>query len=256
MPDRMSPVALCHDYVRTAREYLASLKLENFMEGTSQARQRLFTTTAFEQIHALRPDVQAFNELLVQYDHGRPPRRRGVVPDNMVCVHGRELIADGSFDVPFQPVKPLLVMEYVSPGNERKDYEASYEKYEKELKVPYYLVFYAKRGELTLFRHDGKRYVTVLPNERGRYEIPELEVELALAEGWVRFWFRGERLEMPSQMRQERDDAVRERDEILAERDEVRAERDDALAERDDAVSKAKRLEDEIAELRRRLAGP
>lgn len=105
------------DYDRTAQEYLASLPLEHFMEGTDQAYQRLITLVAFEQIHAIRPEVQAFNELLIQYDHGTPSRRRQVVPDNMVVVHDEPIKAKGSFDVPLQPVKPFFVLEYVSPGS-------------------------------------------------------------------------------------------------------------------------------------------
>src|SRR5262245_32517685 len=99
------------DYERTAREYLASLPLEHFMEGAAQASQRLITTTAFEQIHALRPDVQPFNELLIQYDYGRPPKRRQVVPDNMVVLHDEPVEARGSFDLPLQPAGPFFVLE-------------------------------------------------------------------------------------------------------------------------------------------------
>src|SRR4051794_23236011 len=149
------------DYERTAREYCASLPLEHFMEGTNQAFQRLITLVAFQQIQARRPDVQPFNELLIQYEYGRPAKRRQVVPDNMVVVHPEPIKAKGSYDVPLQPVKPFFVLEYVSPGNPRKDYEDSHEKYEKHLKIPYYLIFYADNEELTLFKHDGRRYVSV-----------------------------------------------------------------------------------------------
>src|SRR4051794_32597384 len=88
------------DYERTAREYCASLPLEHFMEGTNQASQRLITLVAFQQIHARRADVQPFNELLIQYEYGRPSKRRQVVPDNMVVVHPEPIEAKGSYDVP------------------------------------------------------------------------------------------------------------------------------------------------------------
>jgi hypothetical protein len=210
------------DYERTAREYCASLPLEHFMEGTDQAFQRLITLMAFEQIHTLWPDFQPFNELLVQYDHGRPKQRRQVVPDNVVVVHAEALDARGSYDLPLQPARPFFVLEYVSPNNKRKDYEDSYDKYEKELKVAYFLRFYPEAQELSLFRHSGRRYVSVTPDERGRYAIPELQLELALVDGWVRYWFRGELLEMPSRIRQERDEARRERDELQAEVERLR----------------------------------
>jgi hypothetical protein len=222
MPKERSRPLLMLDYERTAREYFASLPLEHFMEGTSQATQRLITLVAFEQVHARRADVQPFNELLIQYDHGRPPKRRQVVPDNMVVVHPEPIKAKGSYDVPLQPVKPFFVLEYVSPGNPRKDYGDSHDKYEKELKIPYYLIFYADNEELTLFHHNGRKYVSVKPDERQRYTIPELELEIGLVDGWVRFWFRGERLEMPSQLREERDAARARTQELEAELEMLR----------------------------------
>ena len=62
-----------------------------------------------------------------------------VVPDNMVVIHPEPIVADGSYDVLFQPVGPFWMMEYVSNSNNGKDYEKSFKKYERDLKVPYYL---------------------------------------------------------------------------------------------------------------------
>jgi hypothetical protein len=89
-------------------------------------------------------------------------------------------------------------MEYVSKESQRKDYEDSFKKYERELKVPYYLLFYPDNQELTLFQHTGRRYRTVTPNERGRYPIAELDLEVGLLEGWVRYWYKGELLPLPA----------------------------------------------------------
>jgi Uma2 family endonuclease len=44
--------------------------------------------------------------------------------------------------VPLAPAPPFWVLEYVSKDSERKDYTDRFRKYERELKVPYYLVFY------------------------------------------------------------------------------------------------------------------
>jgi hypothetical protein len=76
-------------------------------------------------------------------------------------------------------------------------------KYEHELKVPYYLLFVPEEQELTLYQHTGEKYVSVKPNEHGRYPIPKLELELGLLEGWVRFWFRGKLLPLPAELQQE-----------------------------------------------------
>lgn len=64
-------------------------------------------------------------------------------------------------------------MEYVSPSNYRKDYVDSFRKYERELKVPYYLIFNPDRLELDLHRLDGNRYQRVAANAQGRLSIPE-----------------------------------------------------------------------------------
>jgi hypothetical protein len=97
------------------------------------------------------------------------------------------------------------VLEYVSKYSERKDYEENHKRYERELKVPYYLVFYPDNEELTVFRLTGRKYATVKPNAAGRLPIPELDLEVGLLDGWVRFWFRSELLPLPGDLLKERD---------------------------------------------------
>lgn len=185
---------------QSAEAYLKSLPMEHFMEGTSQATQREITVESLAFLKEKRQDVQYFNELLVQYTYGRPPEIRKVVPDNFVALHDEPLRADGSFDLPFQPVRPFWVMEYVSKSNQRKDYDESFVKYERELKIPYYLIFYPDEQELTLFHHTGKRYRSALPNAVGRLPIPELDLEVALLRGWARFWYRGELIPLTGEL--------------------------------------------------------
>ncbi len=191
-------------YEEAEQRYLASLPPEHFMEATDHAHQRKITLESFDIINEARPDIQCFNELLVQYPQ-KSKKNGQVVPDNFVVVHPKPIQARGSFNTPLQPVKPLLVMEYVSKHNKRKDYEDNFKHYEKELKVPYYLLFYPDGEEMTLFRMGEKKYTTVRPNAAGRYAIPELELEVALLGGWVRYWFRGELVPLPGDLLKERD---------------------------------------------------
>ena len=73
-----------------------------------KARQRKITLESLDLVHARRPDVQIFNELLVQYPR-RGQRKLGqVVPDNMVVVWKEPIEANGSYDLPLQPVGPVL----------------------------------------------------------------------------------------------------------------------------------------------------
>ena len=67
-----------------------------------------------------------------------------------------------------------------------------------------------------LFRMKDDRYSAVPPNAAGRRAIPELELEVALLDGWVRYWFRGELLPLPG-------DLLRQ---LNATRDQLAAARD------------------------------
>src|SRR5262249_35835645 len=110
-------------YEEAAQAYLHSLPPEHFMEVTAQATQRKITLESLDLVLARRPDVHVFNELLVQYPvRGR--RKLGqVVPDNMVVLTTERIRAGTSYNVPLEPARPFCVMEYVSTGNKRKDYE-------------------------------------------------------------------------------------------------------------------------------------
>jgi Uma2 family endonuclease len=214
------------EYEEAAEAYLRSLPPEHFMEGVPQATQRKITLHSMDQVNAYRSDVQVFNELLIQYPYGDPPVIRQVVPDNMVVVSDEPIKANGSFDVPFQKVGAFWVMEYVSKHNKRRDYDESFPKYERELKVPYLLLFYPDNQEMTLYHHSGKKYVSVKPNENGRYPIPKLDIEIALLDGWVRYWYKGKLLPLPAELLRELDEVRRQlvQAKRLASREKRRAD--------------------------------
>jgi Uma2 family endonuclease len=234
-------------YEEAERKYLRSLPPEHFMEAFAQGTQRKITLESFDLIGRARPEVQCFNELLVQYP--RPGRKTPgqVVPDNLVVVHPEPLQVRGSFAVELQPARPFLVIEYVSKQSRRKDYDDNLRRYERELRVPYYLLFYPDNEELTLFRLAADRYAPVGPIVTGRQPVPELELEVALLDGWVRYWFRGQLLPLPA-------DLADRLDEERAARAEAERERDAAERERDAANERASALEAEVARLREELA--
>jgi Uma2 family endonuclease len=188
------------EYEDAAEAYLRSLPLEHFMEATAQATQRKITLESLDLVHADRPDFQLFNELLVQYPLKRGARIGQVVPDNMVVLWHEPIKASGSYDLPLQPTGPFWVLEYVSKASKRKDYDDSFKKYEEHLRVPYYLLFYPDGQELTLYRHTGKKYVSVKPQKNGRHALANVEIEVAILNEWVRFWYRGELLPLPADL--------------------------------------------------------
>jgi Uma2 family endonuclease len=250
------------DYERDARQYRASLRLEDIMEATPQAIQREATVVSFNELKSRLPGMGYFNELLVQKRHeGRIER---AVPDNMVVLGDPGDAPRSSWAVEYEPCPVLWVLEYVSRENPEKDYASNFEKYEGVFKFPYYLLFEPEQQVLLLYHlHEG-RYVPVEENTRRRLPIPELELEVGLLDGWVRFWFRGELLpvsrELRAQMKKlreqnaalvaqtqelttqnthlhaqlkERDDKLKERDEQLKERDRQLKEQSEQLKERD-----------------------
>jgi Uma2 family endonuclease len=242
MPTEMPRMLLEVRYYQAAQDYLRGLPPEHFMEAVPQATQRKITLESLDLVHARRPDVHVFNELLVQYPLPRQKRPGQVVPDNMIVVHAGTLKAEGSYDVPLQPARPFCMLEYVSKNNQRKDYDDNMDKYEHQLKVPYYLLFQPDVQELTLYRHTGRKYVSVKPNDAERLALSELELEVALLDGWVRFWFRGQLLPLPAELQRQLDDLRRERDDLRQKLDEERRAR---LA-----------AEEELARLRAQAAPP
>jgi Uma2 family endonuclease len=233
---------------------LRQLPLEHFMEATAQATQRAITLASLAQVQARRSDFHVFNELLVQYPR-RGQRRLGqVVPDNMVVLSEQPLRATSSFNVPLEPAPPFWTLEYVSKSNPRKDYEDNFQKYERELKVRYYLVFYPDEEELTLYRHNKRRYVTVRPNAQGRYPLPEIELEVAVLDGWVRFWYRGELLPLPADYQRTLDEARRQTTEAKQRADDEKQRADDEKQRADDEKQRADELQRRLEAAERELA--
>lgn len=226
-------------YYQAAQDYLRKVPLEHFMEATPQATQRKITLESLDLVHARRPEVQFFNELLVQYPLPRRKRPGQVVPDNMIVLHNEPIKAEGSYDVPLQPVPPFCMLEYVSKSNRRKDYDDNMRKYEHELKVPYYLLFVPDQQELTLYRRTGERFVSVPPDQHGRYAITQIDLAVRLLDGWVRYWYNGELLPLPA--------------ELQAALERTQAERDRAQAERAAALERAEAAERRLAELQAQL---
>jgi Uma2 family endonuclease len=254
MSSTMPKALIAVEYEHAAREYLRKLPLEHFMEALGQSTQREITLESLALLKARRADVQVFNELLVQYPIKGERRKIGqVVPDNMVVLSDAPVLAKSSFNYPLESARPFWMLEYVSNSNKRKDYFDNFDKYEKDLKVPYFLMFYPDDQELTLYHHTGKKYVSVKPNRRGRLEIPELELEIALLDGWVRYWYRGELLPLPGEMQREMDKAR----EVAIEANRLAvAERQRADAEKrraDEQTQQAAQYQRQLEEIEKEL---
>jgi hypothetical protein len=51
-----------------------------------------------------------------------------------------------------------------------------------------------------LYHHNGKRYVAIKPNAQGLLALKELDLEMAILDGWVRYWHKGELLALPADL--------------------------------------------------------
>ena len=236
------------------------------MEAIPQATQREITLESLALLQTRRSDVQYFNELLVQYPwHGKI---RQVVPDNMLIHSTEPSRACTNYALEFEAVLPFLVMEYVSPNSERKDYDESYRKYEQELKVPYCLLFHPEKQDLRVYRHDGQRYVRLEPGLHGRCQIPELELEVGIYQHWVRFWHQGQLLELPAELQQRLDQqaeqlalqektisaqaqALRQREQTISAQAEALQQRENTISAQAEALQQLKeQVEKRINQLR------
>ena len=120
------------------------------------------TLESMDLLKKRRPDVQTFNELLVQYPLPRQQKLGQVVPDNMVVLSEKPVRAlRGASTCRSSNRCPFWVMEYVSKKNVRKDYEDNFIKYERALKVPY---------DVLLSGHTG---VDALPAYRQKIRLSE-----------------------------------------------------------------------------------
>jgi Uma2 family endonuclease len=241
-------------YEAAAREYCRSRPLEQIMEATAQATQRKITLESFDLIRVNRPDVHCFNELLIQYPTTSLRAIGRVVPDNMVVIHTGPIHAETSFNIPFEDARPFMVMEYVSELNKRKDYEDNMRRYEAELRIPYYLIFEPDKKQLLLFRlNTRKKYGSVKPNMHGRLDVPELDLDVAILDGWVRYWLRGRLLPLPADLARELEESkkrTRQAEKRAADAERIAA---DAKQRADTAEQRAEVAEETIARLQAEL---
>lgn len=165
-----------------------------------QARQRQITAWSLAVVAGVRPDIQTFTAVLIQYG---PPGRddpEQIVPDNFVVRAAKPIEARDHYDVPFQPARPFVVFEYPSTPLQRKRIGRRVGQYEHNLAVPYVVRFDPESGQLAVQHLIGSLLVPCDISAAGRAGIPELELELGVIDGVLRFWFRGELVPLPAEV--------------------------------------------------------
>lgn len=230
------------EYEDAALEFQRSLTIEDIMEAHILTLLRA-SFLGLMMLKRSYPELQLFNEVLVLYPFDGKLQR--VVPDNMLVLNAdpdREWNRT-SYNLEYERDKPFLVVEYVSPSTGEKDRDdgESYHKYETHLCVPYYLIYDPESGKpLTLLRHDGHGYGAASVNQAGRFEIPELDLQIGVVDDLVRYWHDGSLLPIPTEVPDvlaEKDEALAASREALAASREALAEKDETLTEKDEALA-------------------
>ena len=172
MPTETPRILLRSAITRRPRSTCGSLPPEHFMEATPQATQRKITLESLDLVHARRPDVQVFNELLVQYPLPRRKKPGQVVPDNMVVIHAgadqsrgqlRRALATG----PSVLGAGVRVQEQQTQGLRRQHGQVRARA--ESAVLPAVL---PRRQEMTLYQHTGKRYVIGAAQRAGPLPFP------------------------------------------------------------------------------------
>src|SRR5262249_47188305 len=97
---------------------------------------------------------------------------------------------------------------------------------------------------------ENDKYVSVKPNEQGHYPIPELDLELALVDGWIRFWHQGQLLPLPDQLKEALDEAIQRAKQAEKRADEATKRADDLQARVESNEQTIRSLQEELARLR------
>ena len=107
-------------------------------------------------------------------------------------------------------IAPMISLEFASgDGNEEHDRTPlSYAQesgttrpgkfwvYEQIMRIPFYSIFFVNSGELEMYELVGGQYQQMMANNRGRYPIPPMQVEIGVWDGayqnqpqlWLRWW--------------------------------------------------------------------
>ncbi|MBD1833645.1 Uma2 family endonuclease [Cyanobacteria bacterium FACHB-472] len=97
-------------------------------------------------------------------------------------------------------VAPLIVLEFVSgDGSQERDrtpITGKFWVYEQAIRVPFYGIYEVNLARVEVYQLINGRYHVMQPNERGRYLIEPLGVELGIWQGrytnmefpWLRWW--------------------------------------------------------------------
>ena len=218
-----------------------------FVKNFQEHPQSILLTDSIRPIlQQLHPD----NQYAIGQDCGiywritEPPERGAEAPDWFYVPNVPPMLNDQfrrSYVLWQEYVAPLIVLEFVSgDGSEERDntpITGKFWVYEQAIRVPFYGIYEVKKASVEVSHLVDGRYELMKANERDRYPISAMGVELGIWQGqygnmeapWLRWWdAQGnlllssdeQSLLLSSQLKEEqqRGEQERQRAERLAER--------------------------------------
>ncbi|MBP0020133.1 MAG: Uma2 family endonuclease [Cyanobacteria bacterium SBLK] len=160
-------------------------------------------------------------------------------------------------------IPPQIVLEFVSRnGSEERDktpWKGKFWIYETVIRPAYYGIYEVRQGRVEVYRLVENRYELMAANERDRFPLDALGVELGIWQGryknvelpWLRWWDSEGNLLLTGEERAELERQEKEQERTRAELAELilQQERQEKELER----ARAERAESELEELKKRL---
>ncbi len=188
----------------------------NFQE---HSQSNLLTGSLLPRLRKLHPDGQFCigHDCGIYWRHTAQPLDGCKAPD-WFYVPGVPPMLEGqarrSYVMWRESVRPLLVVEHVSgDGSEERDatpYRGKFWVYEQAINAAYYAIYEVEKGSVELFKLNGGCYHRVEVNEKGRYPVETLGVEIGIWQGvyrgmnlpWLRVWDTATSILMPTEEEQ------------------------------------------------------
>jgi len=192
----------------------------SFVKNFQEHPQSIILTSAIEPIlQKLHPD----GRYCIGQDSGiywtlTEPKENGAEAPDWFYVPNVSPLLDGEYRRSYvlwkEPTIPLIAIEFVSgngaeerdnsPLPERGEIDAKTGKkkkagkfwvYEQAIKIPFYAIYEVRKAAVECYHLVDGRYVKMAPNDRGRYPIAPMGVELGILYGqeqppvpWPRWW--------------------------------------------------------------------
>ncbi|MFB2974602.1 Uma2 family endonuclease [Aerosakkonema sp. BLCC-F183] len=141
-------------------------------------------------------------------------------------------------------IAPSIVLEFVSgDGSEERDptrITGKFWIYEQVIRPPFYGIYEVRQARVEVYQLLAGKYYLVTANERGRFPIPPLGVELGIWQGryqnlelpWLRWWDANGNLLLAGSERAELERQEKELAQQQAEEERQRAEQERQRADR------------------------